>query len=155
MPRKKRQAQPEVNILVSLPELWQFTFERHEVDVNEDLLDPSNTQPILTFGIGLNRFSRERIGVEFQMEVSVQSLLTINIAYRAIFDFEMEGASDEEIEREMRSISRIGAQTLYPFIRESVVSLLQKAGMPPLVPPLINFQEMFNPDEIDIPLPPT
>lgn len=151
MPASKRQPQPEAVLHVSAPELWRFEFIKHE-GTSPDF-DWENIP--LSFNLGLSRFSTEQLGVELSIEIDIPITYVI-VVYRATFEIEMLDSDPDDLERELRVVAaQVAPSTLYPFIRETVTTTSVKAGLPPLVPPIINFRSLFDPTSIDLPTPPT
>ena len=76
------------------------------------------------------------------------------MAYRADFTLEVaEGTPPEVYEAEMqRTAAYLAPATLYPFIREVVLTTIMRSGLTPFVLPIANFRQMFDPDQIVLPL---
>lgn len=131
---------------LSTPELWQLSFTRHE------LSEAFSTEfPPLLFGLGLNRISSHSLGVELSVEIKDFKPLALRASYRAVFEL-AESVDTNEIDQQLRFIAaQVGPSILYPFIRETVVSTVVKAGLPPLLPPVVNFRSVFDPDQIALP----
>ena len=146
MPRKKPTAKP-AELRLSPPELWRLEFTRNELDGEFSATE----HPPLIFGLGLNRISATRLGVELSVELKDFPPLSVMVAYRAVFDVESSG-SPEELERDLRYVAaHIGPSALYPYVREAMSSAIVRAGLPPLVPPIVNFRNVFSADEVNLP----
>ncbi|MCZ8203391.1 protein-export chaperone SecB [Gemmatimonas sp.] len=131
---------------VSPPELWQLSFTRHE------LSEAFSTEfPPLLFGLGLNRITSHSLGVELSIEIKDFKPLTLRASYRAVFELE-DSVDPNDTDQQLRFVAaQVGPSILYPFIRETVVSTVVKAGLPPLLPPVVNFRSVFDPNQIALP----
>lgn len=148
MPPKKRKALVQPPIRLSSPELWKLEFEQLETDDNEIDL----TSLPLIFQLSVNRLSTYQVGVEFGVQITELQSLRVVVAYRIVCEIELDGATDEQLDQQLRSIAgHFLPTTLYPFIRETITTNAAKAGLPPLVLPVVNFRKMINIDELQIP----
>jgi hypothetical protein len=146
MPTKKGKQQSEVPIRVTTPELWQFEFVRN------DLSDPKASwdEIPLEFALRITRVAAPAIGAELSLSINDSPLARINVSYRALFEVVLPDASSETIEKELnRVISNLAAPTLYPFIRETVITTVAKAGLQRIGLPIVNFQRLFQ--EMELP----
>jgi preprotein translocase subunit SecB len=133
---------------LSTPELWHLSFTRHEL--NEVF---SSEFPPLLFGLGLNRISSHSLGVELSVEIKDFAPLSLRATYRAVFEL-ADTVDPEAVDSQLRFVAaQLGPSALYPFIRETVVTTAQKAGLPPLLPPIVNFRSVFDPNQISLPEP--
>ncbi|MFL5806940.1 MAG: protein-export chaperone SecB [Roseiflexaceae bacterium] len=147
MPAKKRNRRTPT-VKMSPPELWRFEFIRDAA--NDDQTDLEELS--FSFGLGLSRPSLERLAVEFSIEIKGTLTIQISVVYRAIFEIDMPDAKPEELEQELRFVAANLAPTaLYPFARETVATTVAKSGLPPLIPPIINFRTLFDPKTVEFP----
>ena len=145
MSRKTRPADAMPGLRLSPPELWRLHFTRHELPQ-----DFSSEPPPLLFGLGLNRIAENRLGVELSVEIKDFPPLSVSAAYRSVF--ELDANSGTDIDEQLRVIAaQVGPAALYPFLRETITSVVMKAGLPPVVPPVVNFRSVFNPKEVALP----
>jgi hypothetical protein len=148
MASRKKKKPAETKILVSAPELVRLDFTRHdgvEQHVDEEIG--------LTYNLRLARISLYSIGIELEL-VADSASISCKAAYRAIFTMELtEGTPPEVYEPEMqRLVAHFAPSTLYPFVREAILNTVVRSGLPPFVLPVTNFRQMFDPDQIVLPL---
>lgn len=140
------QEQTDVGLKLTAPELWHLSFTRNEL--SEEFT--SELPPIL-FGLGLNRISATALGVELSVELSDFKPLSLRVTYRAVFEITDDKAPDE-IDQQLRFVAaQIAPSVLYPFIRETVLTTALKAGLPPVLPPIVNFRSVFDPAQVTLP----
>lgn len=134
--------------LLSGPFLSEFTFRR-KAEPTEEV---SHELSRLEFKVNLTRFPGHRLLVELAMSIEQIPGLEARAAFRSLFEIgsaSMDAAQEEENIRLVGA--RLGPAVMFPFIREMVVSATQKAGIPPLVPPIINFTTIFDPAQVNVP----
>lgn len=138
--------QTDVGLKLSAPELWQLSFTRNE------LSEEFTTEfPPIVFGLGLNRISPTSLGVELSLELNDFKPLSLRVTYRAVFEI-ADDKSPAEIEQQLRFVAaQIAPTVLYPFIRETVLTTALKAGLPPVLPPIVNFRSVFDPAQVTLP----
>lgn len=137
----------KVEVRVSLPELWRLEFVRRDAR-------GSSTEANLPFSfeLGLNRFSHEQLGVELTVSTDESQPIYLVITYRAVFSAIVRDENGLDMEKEWRHIAaQLAPVVLFPFIRETVATTTMKSGLPPLLPPIINFRNVFDPDEVVVP----
>lgn len=140
----------DAGLKLSTPELWHLSFTRHEL--SEAF---SSEFPPLLFGLGLNRISFRALGVELSVEIKDFAPLSLRATYRSVFEL-ADSVDPHEVDSQLRFVAaQLGPSALYPFIRETVVTTAQKAGLPPLLPPIVNFRSVFDPGQISLPEPST
>lgn len=135
---------------ISPPELWSIGFQREEGD-QDDL--PEAISPNLEFLLSITRVDQNKLCVLLGSSISgipgVKAVATFRIFAEA------DQADPSLLERDLKLIAtRIAPMTLYPFIREVITGTLVKANLPPLVPPIVDFNTLFNQEEIVVPPPP-
>ncbi len=150
MPRKKTVSAPSRKLelrMSSPPELARLSFSRDDAAATSEVDDV----PPLLFGLALSRFALNTLGVELSVEIKDFAPLQIVAAYRCVFAIDVEGELGD-IDQELRTVAaQIGPNALYPFLREVITSTVAKAGLPPLVPPVVNFRGVFSPEEVVLP----
>lgn len=150
MPRKRPASPPARKLdlrMSSPPELARLSFSRNDAVVASEV----DAAPPLLFSLGLSRFALQTLGVELAVEIKDFAPLQILAAYRCVFSLEVEGELGE-VDEDLRMVAaQIGPNALYPFLREVIASTVAKAGMLPLVPPVVNFRTVFSLDEIAVP----
>lgn len=147
-PRKKKNP-VDIKVRVSVPELVRLDFTRHDNAIQADDDDFG-----LTFNLRLARISLYCIGTELELTLTNSIRMSCSVAYRADFTLEVaEGTPPEVYEAEMqRTAAYLAPATLYPFIREVVLTTIMRSGLTPFVLPIANFRQMFDPDQIVLPL---
>jgi preprotein translocase subunit SecB len=150
MAKKKAATAPSRNVdlrMSSPPELAKLHFSRDDAAPTSQ----TNQAPPLLFSLELSRFSTNRLGVELTVEIKDFAPLQILAAYRCVFAIESDSELGD-VEQELRLVAaQIGPSALYPFLREAIASTVAKAGLPAVVPPIVNFRGVFNPDEVVLP----
>ncbi len=143
---EKMQEQTDVRLKLSPPELWHLSFTRNEL-TEEFTSEP----PSIIFGLGLNRISATSLGVELTVELTDFKPLSLRVTYRAVFEI-ADGETPDEIDLQLRLVAaQIAPAVLYPFIRETVLTTALKAGLPPVLPPIVNFRSVFDPAQVTLP----
>lgn len=150
MSAKKPKRAGDGEVRISPPELRHFRFEKHDVASGE----VPNAAPPVVFGLGLNRISESTLGVELSLEIREFAVCSVFVSYRAVFELVGPLTRAERKERLQVLATQLGPGTLYPFLREVVVSAAAKALLPPLVPPVVLFKEVFAAEQVQIPEPP-
>lgn len=149
MPREKTPDRPP-ELRLSPPELWRLEFARKEPAGEVD----ESTELPLVFGLALNRVAVNKLGIELSVELKDFPPLTILVAYRSVFELDST-ETGAALERDLKHIAaQVGPAALYPYVREAVSSTVARAGLPPLVPPIVNFRNVFDPDEVTLPAAP-
>lgn len=145
MPRKP---EPEEKFLIRMNglELWGVQLQRAE----RSAVSGNITTP-LQFSLKLGRLGPASVGVELSVAASALQVLDLAVSYRARFDVEAQsgGAVPEDKLKEVAV--RAAPAALYPFVRETIMGLLLKVGVPPMGFPLVNFAEVFRLEEIELP----
>lgn len=132
--------------LVAGPELTEISFRKL------DNLTEGDSELGFRFNLGLTRFTQSDLGVELSMDLDNAPQLTARIAYRAIFRIMSTPTESDAEERYLRRLgARVAPAVIYPFIRETFVAIFQKALFPPMVPPIINFETVFDLDSVQVP----
>lgn len=140
-------------VRISPPQLTQLEFK---LDKAAESISPWGDVQ-LEFELRLVRFAIDSLGVELQIELKNVEAIACKAAYRAVFALDLSHLKDDrgDIEREIRTVvTQLGPTTLFPFLRETISTTVAKAGLPPLVLPLLNLRAMFDAAGVEIPAPP-
>lgn len=102
-------------------------------------------------GLGVVPPERDTILVRLEMKVRDESFMRIETAWVVELcktsSFEFNG-TEEEAWRHIAA--RLAPVLLYPFVRETIVSTLKKAGLDEPIPPILDFRQVFDPDSISL-----
>lgn len=105
------------------------------------------------FGLNLHRFGALELGVEFSVEIKDVPDLAARVAFRMIYSL-VEGspeASDPDLAFRLVA-ARMAPVAMYPFMREALVSVSQKALLEPLLLPVRNIGALWDPGAIALPV---
>jgi len=139
--------EPEVR-LVAGPELWNFEFQRKA----EPKALSEEAMANLNFSLSITRFPERKLGVELSAIVEDPPRLKIVATFRTVFEIVAEASDAVDEEKIWRAVGALIAPgMMYPFIREMITSATQKAGLPAIVPPLVVFANVFDPNTINLP----
>lgn len=148
---KKANQSVELPIIMSSPKLWALRFSRTEAH-DEAHDEPEAQKSPLSFNLGFARPARDQLGVEFTVELSHEGAADILVTYRADFKLEPEEGQDVDYDAAFRQIGgSVAPAAIYPFMREVVASAASRAGLPPILLPVINFRHFFKPEDISVP----
>lgn len=148
MSPRKRKASPDVQVRMTPPELHTFIFIKREANAQPD----DAPGPALSFSLGLTRLALEAIGIEFTLEIDGLAGTEIKVVYRAQLAVEAEGMPSDKLENELRqAVSYLAPAVLYPYMRETISTAVLKAGMKQIMPPIVNFREIFVDTEVAMP----
>lgn len=152
MPPRKKQRVSQTTVHISPPELTQLEFKLGEAAGGIS----SWRELQFELGLRLARLAIDRLGVELEIELKNTAAIACKAAYRATYTLDLSHPNDDRaIERELRNVvMQLGPTTLFPFLRETIATTVAKAGLPPLILPLINLRTMFEEAQIEIPAPP-
>jgi len=137
---------PEIRI--SQPELRILEFSRKEgISPNEETVDAS-----LEFSLGLNRPSRESVGVQLSVEVDNVPGVQMKVAYRIVATLQVPDDGPADLDQFLKLAAvHVAPTILYPFLREAVASIAMRSGISGLVLPVVNFRQVFKPEEFTLP----
>ena len=137
---------PKTELRLSAPDLRKLHFVKKGPRTEQD------TELELKYGLAVRRYAENRLGVELSLQ-SDGPQVEFHVTYRAVFTLEVEeGAPAPDWVKELRVIAKeIAPSVLFPFLREAITSTASKAGVRSLVPPLVNFRELFKSVDIVIP----
>ncbi|MBP7148806.1 MAG: protein-export chaperone SecB [Acidobacteria bacterium] len=132
------------NILVP-PLLTEFTFRREG-----PIRSMKDISPEIGFNLSVSRFAERVLGIALTASVGGIPNVSVSSCYRVLI--EIEPGPHSRLLKEMKLVAaRLAPGLLYPFLRESIYSALLKAGLPPLVPPVIDIPSLFSIDDVEIP----
>lgn len=148
MSGQKANPLPQLPIAISPPELWRLEFKRKQV--KEQDIEVGDEVPLLT-GLSIARLATDEIGVELSLSIQELPQFAIEVSYRSRFQVQSTEQVDDLAGMLKTIAARIAPATLYPFVRETVASVLARAGVDAPLLPVLNFAKMFDPDEIELP----
>jgi preprotein translocase subunit SecB len=138
---------PQVPLNISPPELNHLRFERKQGKGPE----AGEFQVPLSTGLSVARFSEDEIGVELSVGIHDLPAFDIEASYRARFQI-VSTEEFEDLETALKTVAaRIAPAALYPFVRETLASTLQRAGISLPLLPVLNFGAMFEPATVELP----
>jgi len=134
--------------LISGPEMQNLEFRK-----GENFIPPKDDSQVeIKLNLGLNRFSETVLGVELTMEIVEVPDLDVQVAFRAVFEIENPPEDSSMLDKHLLHLGgRVAPSLLYPFIREATISALQKALLAPIVPPIMNFDQVFDLKDLTVP----
>lgn len=92
-------------------------------------------------------------------EATLQVRLTLQLVHSEVFEgavsyigtFTRTGEPDANGEGQLRYFAaKVAPTILYPYIRETVTSVVVKSGLPALMLPIINFADVFDLDDVEL-----
>ncbi len=111
--------------------------------------------PRFQFGMQLYRYSFSLLGVDFTVTEIDNSDLTCSVTYHVVFEIEDGSPESHQMDRALRMLAaQVAPTTLYPFCREALVSMANRAGLTEFVLPVTNVGALWTPEGIDLPAPP-
>jgi len=113
---------------------------------------PEGFQVEFKLDLGLNRLGANVLGIELSMQIVNVPGVSIHVVYRSVFEIENPPAEPKALDGALRQIGgRVAPSLMYPFIREAIVSSLQRALLPTFVPPIVNFATVFDVANLTVP----
>jgi hypothetical protein len=113
---------------------------------------PELTTSEVEYTLGLHRFGRSEIGVEFGIRIEGVPDLEAEVSYRMIVSLKDGSSEAENPDTALRQIAaRLAPVAIYPFLREGLASVATRAGIRDLILPIQNVGALFSPDEISLP----
>lgn len=119
-------------------------------------LGPSENMEDLDWDVSLGTayMPPTSLGVEMSTVVRCENAFEVTITYRVTFNRMKPFSDDEDQEGFWRSIVAFAAPVvLMPYIRATFSWLVAQAGIPGILLPLINPQQIISPDEVVLPSP--
>lgn len=100
-------------------------------------------------GLGVSEPQGDLLTVRFNYKMVDPSVMDIDAAYVVVLrkteEFEFEG---DDLNAWRQIAARLAPVILYPFVRETIATTLQKAGLEGPVPPILDFRNVFDPENI-------
>ena len=91
----------------------------------------------------------ESLSVRVGLRMKDPSVMSIDAAYIVVLRMTDQFLFEGSVEEEWKKIaSRLAPVILYPFLRETIASTLQKAGLEVPMTPILDFRRVFDPDQI-------
>lgn len=104
------------------------------------------------YSLGLYRFGRLRLGIQFGAAISGVPRLEARAVFRMIVTFAPDSSEAADPESAFKPFAaRVGPLTMYPFVREAITSAAMKAQLTALALPVADVGALFTEDEIQIP----
>lgn len=119
-----------------------------------DEVQQEGHEPPFHLTLGVSRLAAGRIVVDLTLKSEDSGMLEFEIGYRLAIEVVPDQDQKEsfEYDRVLRDIAaRIGPVVLYPYLRETLSSFSLKAGLTPLVLPVMNVGTLFDPETIELP----
>jgi preprotein translocase subunit SecB len=118
--------------------------------------EPHESEPESSFQMHLHaeRTAEDTVKAVMKLEVSTEDdsvaiLVQYAVPVRVI---PSDVSEDFNYELHLKDVvARVGPVVLYPYIRETVSSLTQKALLPPVILPVLNMGVIFDVDEVNLP----
>jgi len=113
----------------------------------------ASESPTANFALTIGRPSADALIVELGLSLDHKEVLRSEVVYAGqwVSTDGGEAMSDQDLKY---FAAKVAPSILYPFLRETLASLSVKAGLPPLVLPVVNFERVFNPADVAVPPPP-
>jgi preprotein translocase subunit SecB len=100
-------------------------------------------------GLGVSEPQGDLLTVRLNYKMVDASVMDIDAAYVVVLrrteQFEFEG---DELTAWRHVAARLAPVILYPFVRETIATTLQKAGLEGPMPPILDFRRVFDPESI-------
>ena len=137
---------PEAPVRVTLLRLHELEFEPLG-----GALPETNELP-MELGLGVGEPQGGVLPVRLTVTVEASPCYRVSVTYEGRFAHlrAVQGAEDETGFWRVVA-SRLAPTILYPYIRETITTVLQKAGLPPLAVPILNFGEVFDVEKVVFP----
>jgi hypothetical protein len=150
MSRRKKDSAETFELEIMPPELVRLDFEKLDRHKEGTRGAKVRSDVLLGFARPELRIFTARMG----LKIRVPGQFQVELMYEAGFRVSGEGGP-QELEHFLRECGAWVAPTvLFPYVRETLTTVMQKAGFPPSVAPLLSSRSMFSPDEIQFPPPP-
>jgi preprotein translocase subunit SecB len=135
-------------LITSEPQLFAVELAREPVPAPAEADDVR-----VRFDLRYGRKHERHLGVELRARVEAGDWARVTLAYRVGFVF--RGViGEDELATSMRLLAtQVAPQALYPFIRETVLSLTQKSGGPPITLPLVDWSVELGAFTFELPPP--
>lgn len=142
-------AAPAVSIQLESLALRSVEFERlGPLSPGDDAALEAN------FSLQLGRPTEHSLSVDLSVEVEHPGVMKASVTYTAVFAQTSFLPGDRDpAEVWTQFAARNAPLVLYPYVRETMTMLTTKSGLPPFVPPILDFSRVFDPAVIQLPEP--
>lgn len=100
-------------------------------------------------GLGVSEPEGDLLTVRLNYKMADAAVMDIDAAYVVVLQrtdkFEFDG---DELTAWRHVAARLAPVILYPFVRETIATTLQKAGLEGPMPPILDFRRVFEPESI-------
>lgn len=152
--RSLEERQAEVELRMTTPHLWRLQFEKKPKE-SPALAEPADMTKIeVHFGLQLARVSMNGLGVELSATVDGHPDATMEVAFRARYMLagSWKDLAPDELESRLGEIARgVAPAALYPYLREALGSASARAGIEPILLPIVDFRSFFASEEVEVP----
>lgn len=141
----------DVRVRIGAPQIWRVEFQRQDtVSEQEGHQEGRSGNPEL--GLGIQRWSHDTIGVQLSAKIEDVEMISSRIDCRLELSIiPVDKEREVDFDRELRyAAARVAPVIMYPYIRETIMGLSLKAGLEPVVMPVINVAALFDPEELDV-----
>lgn len=139
----------DVKINVTAPELLRVVFERLAPgDLESDPADQQEVQ--FRLGFEATRIADDAVSVELSAESREGMAVKFEVAFKATLSVvpSQEGSSLDMAAKLSEVAVRVGPVVVYPYLRETLSTLSTRAGMAPIVLPVMNVGAVFDPPDL-------
>lgn len=126
---------PESPVQIESLSLMGVKFER------ADRLPDGATDVQGTFGLSAGEPENDRIRVDLEAKLEEKTgSYSVSVRYVVVLQKVGDFPEDREEEEYWETVGeRIAPVVMYPYVRETMTSILSKAGLPPVMPAIIDF----------------
>lgn len=138
----------DVKINVTAPELLRVMFERPAPGDAES--DPADQQEVqFRLGFGAARIADDAVSIELSAESREGMAVKFEVAFRTTLSIlpTQEGSSLDWAATLSEVAVRVGPVVVFPYLRETLSALSTRAGMAPIVLPVMNVGAVFDPPD--------
>lgn len=138
---------PSVSMRLNSVILEQMSFERLGKRPGE-----AEAELEVQFSLATRRPEQDSLHVRLTLRLAHAQVFEGEITYVGTFTQTKDLGQDEDGEEELRFFAaKVVPKILYPYMRETVTSTAVKAGLPALLLPVINFANVFDLDDVELP----
>lgn len=99
--------------------------------------------------LGVSEPQGDRLTVRLSYRMIDPGVMDIDVAYAVVLrrtgSFKFDG---DELTAWRHVAARLAPVIVYPFVRETIATTLQKAGLEGPMPPILDFRQVFDPENI-------
>ncbi len=134
-------------VLISSPRLYRITFARES---EEEI--PEAAEGRIEFKLNLERHAPLQLGIEFGVGIEDVPGIEANVLFRMTCTLAEGSPEAKDPETAFRqAAARLAPTVMYPYVREALASLAQKAQIPSFVLPIVNFGRVYQAESISVP----